>query len=72
MTYKIATVIIQEGKWYVAHAIELGVVSQGKSIPEALENLKEAVELFLENNPAAKKLTSKKAPLVTSLELQRV
>lgn len=70
MTYKFATVIIQEGRWYVARAVELGVVSQGRSIPEALDNLKEAVELYLEDNPQAKKLASKKAPLVTTLELQ--
>lgn len=48
MTYKFATVILQEGKWYIARAVELGVVSQGKTVPEALKNLKEAAELFLE------------------------
>lgn len=70
MTYKLATVIIQEGKWYIARAIELGVVSQGKTVPEALKNLKEAVELFLEDNPKAKRMTSQKSPLLTTLELQ--
>lgn len=70
MTYRFSTIITQEGKWYVARAVELGVVSQGKSVPEALNNLKEAVELYLEDNPRAKKLSSKIAPLVTTLELQ--
>lgn len=70
MTYKLATIITQEGKWYVARAVELGVVSQGKSVSEALKNLKEAVELFLEDNPRAKKLASQKAPFLTTLELQ--
>lgn len=72
MSYKFATIIIQENKWYVARAVELGVVSQGKSVPEALKNLKEAVGLFLENNPKAKKFASKTAPFVTTLELQHV
>ncbi len=72
MTYRFATVLTQEGKWYVARAVELGVVSQGKNISEALENLKEAVELYLEDNPKMKKSISAHAPLLTTLELQHV
>lgn len=72
MTYKFSAVIIQEGKWHIARAIELGIVSQGETVSEALANLKEAVELYLEDNPKAKKLSSKNAPLVTTLELQHV
>jgi len=45
---KFTGVITKEEKWYVAHCIELGVVSQGKTIEEAQANLKEAVELYLE------------------------
>ncbi len=48
MIYKFTTIIKQEGKWYVAHCVELGVVSQGKTIEQAQKNLKEAVELYLE------------------------
>ncbi|MBI2054627.1 MAG: type II toxin-antitoxin system HicB family antitoxin [Candidatus Sungbacteria bacterium] len=51
MTYRLATVITEEGKWHVARAIELGVVSQGKTATNALKNLKEAVELYLDNYP---------------------
>lgn len=47
MIYKFITIIQQEGKWFVARCIELGVVSQGKSIEQAQKNLKEAVELYL-------------------------
>ena len=72
MTYRFTTVIIHEGKWYVARCIELGVVSQGKTIEEAQENLKEAVELYLEDRPKSKRYFSKKAPLITSLELKHV
>ncbi len=42
-------VITKEEKWYVAHCVELGVVSQGKTIEEAQANIKEAVELYLES-----------------------
>jgi len=46
---KFTAVITKEERWYVAHCIELGVVSQGKTIEEAQMNLKEAVELYLED-----------------------
>ena len=70
MTYKFTTVINKEGKWFVARCLELGVVSQGKTVEEAQKNLKEAVELYLEDQPKAKKYLSKQAPLITSLELK--
>jgi predicted RNase H-like HicB family nuclease len=54
----------------VARCLELGVVSQGKTVEEAQKNLKEAVELYLENQPKAKKYLLKQAPLITSLELK--
>jgi len=34
-----------EGEWYVARDEETGVASQGKTRPEALANLAEALEL---------------------------
>ena len=69
MTYKFTTIITQEDKWYVARCVELGVVSQGKTIEKAQENLKEAVELYLEDQPKSKRRFLHKAPLVTTLEL---
>jgi predicted RNase H-like HicB family nuclease len=41
-------VVHREDPWYVASCPEAGVVSQGKSIKEAIANLKEATELYLE------------------------
>jgi len=49
MTKKLNAVITKEKKWYVAHCVELDVVSQGKTLIEAEKNLKEAVELYLES-----------------------
>ena len=69
MTYTCSTVIIKEGKWYVARCVELGVTSQGKTIVEAKSNLREAIELYLEDEPKLKKLLSKKAPLLTTLRI---
>jgi len=72
MVYRFTTIIVQEGKWYFARCVELGVVSQGKTIEESQKNLKEAVELYLEDYPQSKKYFFKKAPLITSLELKHV
>ena len=49
MSRRFNAVIIKEENWYVARCVELGVVSQGKTIEEAQANLKEAVELFIES-----------------------
>jgi predicted RNase H-like HicB family nuclease len=49
MARKFTGVITKEGKWYVAHCVELGVVSQGKSSESARANLREAVELYVES-----------------------
>lgn len=69
MTYKFTTIITKEDKWYVAHCLELGVTSQGKTIESAQKNIKEAVELYLEDEPEAKKYFSEKAPLITTIEV---
>ncbi len=47
-------IIHKEGDIYVANCFELGTVSQGKTIEEALSNLKEATELYLEEFPLEK------------------
>ena len=50
MTQRRFTALLhREGKWYVAHCAELGVVSQGETTDEALANLREAVELYIES-----------------------
>ncbi|HEX3787549.1 MAG TPA: type II toxin-antitoxin system HicB family antitoxin [Pseudonocardiaceae bacterium] len=38
----------QEDDWYVAQCLEVDVASQGQTIPEALNNLAEAVGLYLD------------------------
>jgi len=51
MSRRYTAVIVKEERWYVAHCVELGIASQGKSLEEAQANLKEAVELYLESFP---------------------
>lgn len=45
---KLTAIIEREGDGYVSLCPELDVASQGKSIEQARDNLKEALELFLE------------------------
>lgn len=51
-------IIHKEDDLYVADCPEVGTVSQGYSIEEALENLKEATELYLSEFPAPQKAIS--------------
>ena len=44
-------VLFKEEDLYVAECPEIGTTSQGKSIDEALINLKEATEFYLEEFP---------------------
>jgi predicted RNase H-like HicB family nuclease len=50
---------------YVALNPETGSTSQGETVSEALENLREATELFLEEFP----LASGGTPLLTTFEI---
>jgi len=57
-------VIHKEGRWYVAECPEVGTVSQGKTLDNALANLREATELYLEEFPIRKFAR----PLLTTFE----
>jgi len=46
------SVVYQEGKYYVAQCLNVDVSSFGKSEKEALANLQEALELYLEDAPS--------------------
>lgn len=66
---KLLTAVIQkEENFYVAKCPEVGTVSQGKTIEEALENLGEATKLYLE-----KFLSSEAShPILTTFEVKEV
>ena len=50
-TATFTAVLHREGSLYVAECPEVGTVSQGSSIEDAVANLKEATELYLEEFP---------------------
>ena len=43
-------IVYQEGEYFVSKAINVEVSSFGDNIEEAITNLKEAVELYFEDN----------------------
>lgn len=56
------TAVIRKGeKLFVALCPEIDVVSQGKTIEESLANLKEAVELYIEEMGMPKEYDGKEA-----------
>ena len=66
MSVKCTVFIQKEEDWYVATDIVSGVASQGKTIDESIENLKEALELYYEDN----KPSAEPSPVfVTTLEV---
>ncbi|MEN6489477.1 MAG: type II toxin-antitoxin system HicB family antitoxin [Smithella sp.] len=52
MVVKTFTAVLhREENFYVAQCPEIGTVSQGETIEEAIANLREATELYLEEFP---------------------
>ena len=63
---KIYTAVIhKEDNLFVAECPEIGTASQGKTIEEAIANLKEATEVYLEEFPQKKKFH----PILTTFEV---
>ena len=57
---------------YVAHCPTLGIASQGKDVDEAIENIKEAIELYLEEQPDKyEDLIEEEIPLFSIVEVTR-
>ena len=48
MSHKVSVLVRKDDDWYVATCLENQVASQGKTIEEAINNLKEALELYYE------------------------
>ncbi len=51
---KLQTLVWKEGRTYVIKEVITGVTTQGKTIEDAMRNIKEAVTLYLEEMPEIK------------------
>jgi predicted RNase H-like HicB family nuclease len=66
MTTKTFTAVLhKEEDMYVAECPEIGTVSQGYTVEEALANLREATELYLEEFP----IPEVERPILTTFEV---
>ena len=75
---RLTAILHREEEVYVAECPEVGTVSQGDTVEEALANLREATELFLEECPPPPSgklspvlLTTRGLKEMTSAVLQR-
>lgn len=67
MATRIFTAVLhKEEDLYIAECPEVGTVSQGYTIEEAVANLREATELYMEEFP----LLEVTSPLMTTFEAQ--
>lgn len=49
MSIRYNVIVQKEENWYVAKCVDNNIASQGKTIEESIMNLKEAIELYYEN-----------------------
>jgi predicted RNase H-like HicB family nuclease len=72
MTYKVSIVIEKDDHGYYAYCPELeGCQTQGDSFEEVMDNIREAVELYLETLPEEEiKASLSKEILTTSIEVR--
>ena len=67
--YALTAVSTREGKFFVSDCPELGVTSQGTTLNEAIENLEEAVHLYLKDEPEDRPTNGALPPLITTIEV---
>jgi len=67
VVHTFTAVLHKEEDLYVAECPEVGIVSQGATVEEAIANLKEATELYLEEFP----LPEVSRPILTTFEATR-
>ena len=63
--------LVNDKKIFVSHCLNLGIASQGRSYEEAIENIKDAIKLYIEENPreTPKRLEKLFPPIATRLFL---
>jgi len=64
-TQTLTAILHKEEDLYVAECPEIGTVSQGYTVEEAISNLKEATELYLEEFP----IDEVTRPILTTFEV---
>ncbi|MBS4062042.1 MAG: type II toxin-antitoxin system HicB family antitoxin [Bacteroidetes bacterium] len=63
-------IIYREGKYYVSQSLNVDVSSFGETVEEAKNNLKEALDLYFEDEPARKNFVQIQETLIGELRIQ--
>ena len=58
--------VTHEPPWYVARCLEVEVTSQGETVETALANLREALELYFEDEPVP---AAGEPPIIASVDI---
>lgn len=58
--------LLEDKKVFVADCLELGISDFGENVDEALNNLRDAVNLLIEESPEKKELLRKEEPLLVT------
>lgn len=71
MDYRLSTVVSKDGKFFVAKGLEIELASQGKTVEEALENLRDAFELWIKHAEASELRVFEhlQSPIITQVEV---
>ncbi len=65
-TVRLTAAVTREGDWYVARCLEVEVTSQGETFEASLASLREALELYFEDQP----LPTAVEPIVAPLDVR--
>jgi predicted RNase H-like HicB family nuclease len=68
LNFRGTIIIKQEEEWFVATCLENDIASQGKTINEAVANLKEAIVLYYEDEKEELSLIQNDQVYITTLE----
>ena len=63
---RLTAAITHEGPWYVARCLDVEVASQGENVEAALDNLREALELYFDDAPVP---DVSEPPMIASVEI---
>jgi predicted RNase H-like HicB family nuclease len=63
---QLTAALTHAGDWYVARCLQVEVTSQGPTVETALANLREALDLYFEDEPVPADL---QAPIIAPIEV---
>ena len=66
LAMRFTAAVTHEPPWYVARCLEVEVTSQGETVEDALENVKEALELYFEDAPVP---DANEPPIIATVEI---